>query len=74
MHKGEDNIWVAYSRWPNKATRDASWPGDNAPHEHLPTDICESIKIMQAIKEENKKIANYYEEFCLDVVEDLLLT
>ena len=23
LHKGEDNLWLAYSRWPDKATRDA---------------------------------------------------
>ena len=31
LHKTIDGMWVAYSRWPDKATRDASWPGENAP-------------------------------------------
>lgn len=29
LHKGEDCLWVAYSRWPNKTTRDNVWSGDN---------------------------------------------
>jgi hypothetical protein len=72
LHKGEGNYWLAYSRWPDKATRDASWPGDNDPNNTLPEDIYESIQIMQAIKKENSILDNAYEEFCLNVVEDLL--
>ena len=29
LHKAEDGMWLAYSRWPDKKTRDASW-GDHA--------------------------------------------
>lgn len=72
LHKGEDNLWVAYSRWPDKATRDAVWPGDNAPNEILPKDIRETIQKIQAIKEENHDLENY-DEICLEVIEDLLL-
>ena len=72
LHKGEDNLWVAYSRWPNKAIRDAAWPGDSAPNEDLPRDIRETIQQMQAIKEENQDLENY-DEICLEVVEDLLV-
>jgi hypothetical protein len=25
LHQTEEGLWVAYSRWPDKATRDASW-------------------------------------------------
>lgn len=73
LHKGNDSLWVAYSRWPDKATRDAAWPGDSAPNEELPKDIRDTIQKMQAIKEENKDLENY-DEICLDVVEDLLLS
>lgn len=73
LHKGNDNLGVAYSRWPDKATRDAAWPGDNAPNEELPKDIRDTIQKMQAIKEENKDLENY-DEICLNVVEDLLLS
>lgn len=69
LHKGKDGLWVAYSRWPDMATRDASWPGENAPSEELPHDIREVIQQMQALKMENQDIEQY-EEICLDVIED----
>jgi len=74
LHKGEDGIWVAYSRWPSKAMRDASWPGEENPSDELPKEMRDSIKFMQRIKEENEDLENSYDEFCLDVVQDLLLT
>lgn len=74
LHKGENGLWIAYSRWPDKATRDASWPGDESPNHNLPEDIGNSIKIMQAIKKENSGMENDYEEFSLNVVDDLLCT
>ena len=73
LHKGEDNIWVAYSRWPDKATRDASWPGEKTPKDDLPEDIRDSIQFMQAIKQENRDLKNDDDELCLTVVEDCLL-
>ncbi|HET9844083.1 MAG TPA: hypothetical protein VFP93_05450 [Gammaproteobacteria bacterium] len=72
LHKGNDSLWVAYSRWPDKATRDAAWPGDNASNKELPKDIRDTIQKMQALKEENHDLENY-DEICLEVVEDLLL-
>ena len=74
LHKGDDGIWVAYSRWPDKATRDASWSGEPTPISDLPEDIRASIQIMQVIKEENCTLGYDYDELCLTVVEDLLLT
>ena len=72
LHKGDDGIWVAYSLWPNKATRDASWTRDNAILKRFPEEICQSMQIIQAIKEENSALENYYDELCLTVVEELL--
>jgi hypothetical protein len=73
LHKGDDNLWVAYSRWPSKAARDASWPGDDAPNEVLPSDIREAIQQMQLIKEENSDLEQF-DEICMSVIEDKLLT
>ncbi len=72
LHKGADGLWVAYSRWPDKATRDAAWPGDNAPNEVLPLEIQASIKKIQAFKKENQDL-EIYDEICLEVVDDLLV-
>lgn len=74
LHKGDDGIWIAYSRWPDKTTRDASWTKDTAILNGFPEDVCQSMQTIQAIKEENSALENYYDEFCLTVVEDLLLT
>ena len=72
LHKGDNGLWIAYSRWPDKATRDASWPGENTPNGELSEDIINSIKIMQTIKKENSDMEDDYEEFGLNIVNDLL--
>ncbi len=72
LHKGENNLWVAYSRWPDKKTRDASWPSEDAPNNELPDDIRDAILKIQAIKEENNDLEQY-DEICLDVVNDMML-
>jgi len=43
LHKTSDGLWVAYSRWPDKKTRDNSWPGENAPSEELPLEIRNAV-------------------------------
>lgn len=63
---------MAYSRWQDKATRDAAWPGENDPSKKLPSDIRDAIKKMQAIRQQNSDLEQY-DDICLDVVEDLLL-
>lgn len=72
LHKGADGLWVAYSRWPDKATRDAAWPGDDMPSEKLPPHIRATIKKIQLLKEENQDLEQY-DEICLEIVEDLLV-
>ncbi|MDO8953637.1 MAG: hypothetical protein Q7V63_02160 [Gammaproteobacteria bacterium] len=72
LHKGAGGLWLAYSRWPDKTTRDASWPGDNVSNDALPAEIREAIRQMQALKQENSDLEQY-DEICLEVVEDLLL-
>lgn len=71
LHKGDDNLWVAYSRWPDRATRDAAWPGDETPNPVLPPVIRDTIQKMQVIKAENKGLDSY-DEICLEVVADRL--
>lgn len=71
LHKGEDGLWLAYSCWPDKKSRDAAWPGDKAPNNELPADVQDAIMNIQALKRENKDLEQY-DEICLDVVEDCL--
>jgi hypothetical protein len=42
LHKSELGLWVAYSRWPDQATRDASWPQEGEPLD-LPQEIREAV-------------------------------
>jgi hypothetical protein len=72
LHKGENGLWIAYSRWPDKSTRDAAWPGDDRPNNDFPQDIYNSIKTMQVIQKENSEFESSYEEFCLKLIDDLL--
>ena len=69
LHKTEEGMWLAYSRWPDKKTRDASWPGENAPSSILSDEIKEAIiKIQHCIDQERK-----LPEICMEVMNDLLL-
>jgi len=68
LHKTKDDMWVAYSRWPDRATRDASWPGDNAPSDELPENVKNAVLAIQQCLDPNRKIP----DITMDVVSDLL--
>src|SRR4029079_8393238 len=55
LHKTEDGIWLAYSRWPDKATRDASWSSDSTLRD-LPHAINEAILKMKDCSDQNRKL------------------
>ncbi len=67
LHKAEDGIWLAYSRWPDRATRDASWSSDNTV-EDLPRAIKEAITQMKNCGDQDRILP----EICMEVVDDLL--
>ena len=69
LHKTNEGMWVAYSRWPDKATRDASWPGENAPSDVLPDEIKKVIITIQNCMDQTQKLP----EICMEVVDDLLI-
>lgn len=71
LHKGDDDLWVAYSRWPDRKTRDAAWPGDDQPSANLPPHIRAAIQSMQRIKQDNNDLEQF-DEICLEVIEDRL--
>lgn len=69
LHKTEDGIWLAYSRWPDKATRDASWSSDTSSSvSDLPEVIKEAITKMKNCGDPDRKLP----EICMEVVDDLL--
>ncbi len=69
LHRTPDGMWVAYSRWPDKKTRDASWPGNDDPSEELPDEIRKAILIIKDCLDEERKMP----DICMEVVDDLLL-
>lgn len=72
LHKGDDGLWVVYSRWPSEAVRRASWPKENQQtDERLPETVKQAIAKMQAIKATNKDLPQY-EEINLEVMGDKL--
>ncbi len=63
LHQAEDGMWVAYSRWPDKATRDASWPRDKEKaNADLPLHIQQAIEGLKACGEQ-------LPEICMEVRE-----
>ena len=58
LHKSNEGYWLAYSRWPDKATRDASWPGDDAPSDVLPKNIRLAIIDIKKCADETLDIYN----------------
>lgn len=69
LHRTTDGLWLAYSRWPSKAMRDASWPGENAPSGELSDEIQKAITGLKDCMDSDRKIP----EVCMEVVDDLLL-
>lgn len=70
LHRASDGMWVAYSRWPDQKTRDASWPGENAPSDELPQEIRNALKTIQDCLDSDKKLP----DICMEVVNDLFLS
>jgi hypothetical protein len=70
LHRTNDGLWIAYSRWPDKQTRDASWPGENAPSEELSPEIRHAILVLKDCLDPDRKIP----DLCMEVVHDLLLS
>lgn len=69
LHRTSEGLWVAYSRWPDKKTRDASWPGDNAPSHELPPEIRQAVLTIKDCLDSDRKLP----DICMEVVDDLLL-
>lgn len=69
LHKTAEGQWVAYSRWPDQATRDASWPKEGEePSETLDPEM---KAVILAIKDYLDK-DQPFEEICMEIVDDLL--
>jgi hypothetical protein len=68
LHRAEDGMWVAYSRWPDKATRDASWPRDKENiNSEFPLVIREAIIGLKQCLETERRLP----EICMEIIEEI---
>lgn len=67
LHKSDDGMWVAYSRWPDKATRDASWPGDQQSiNSSISPVVQQAIINLKSCFDMDRRLP----EICMEVVEE----
>jgi NTP pyrophosphatase (non-canonical NTP hydrolase) len=72
LHQTQEKLWVAYSCWPDKETRDKSWPGENAPSKELPDTVRNAIlSIKRCTDQERNEQHQIKQETCMEVVDDL---
>lgn len=64
LHCTDKGVWLAYSRWPDKATRDASWPAEDSPSKALPQDVQQAIIRIKDCLDDDQKIP----EICMEVI------
>ncbi len=65
LHKTEKGEWLAYSRWPTRALRDAAWLSSNG----VPQEINAAIHTLKECIDSTKP----YEEIFMEVMDELLL-
>lgn len=68
LYCSEDGMWLAYSRWPDKATRDASWSNDSAVSNELPSEIQQAIVDIKDCIDQERALP----EIAMEVVDDML--
>lgn len=69
LHRTSDDMWVAYSRWPNQQMRDAAWPGDKTSVVSLPPEIQHAVATLQSCLDPARKLP----EICMEIVYDMLM-
>lgn len=63
LHKTDAGEYIAYSRWPDRKTRDLSW-GDASTQ--MPAQIVTAIQHLKECLDYSKS----YDEICMDVVDE----
>jgi len=75
LHKSHEthqdaHQWIAYSRWPDRATRDASWSSSSEDVANdLPPFIVDTITELKQCIDKDRP----FKEICMDVIDDLLM-
>lgn len=66
LHKSDEGVWVAYSRWPDRKTRDASWPREEEEiNETFP------IHVKEAIQELKTCFENEEPQICMELLDEV---
>ena len=65
LHRSENGMYLAYSKWPDKKTRDASW-GDNADG-NFPDEIKKVIVTLKNCLDPDRE----FPEIQLEMIDDL---
>ena len=65
LHKTEEGYWLAYSKWPDKKTRDASWQNEGIKSD-LPEKIQKAIEVMKSCGDTQKES---FPEICMAIIE-----
>lgn len=65
LHKTNKGYWLAYSLWPDKATRDASWSKDETKND-LPERIQKAIQNMKNCTDAEKEL---FDEINMDLID-----
>lgn len=60
---------LAYSRWPDRATRDAAWPGLDSVDDSIPAELRDIMDAIKTCVDMDRRLP----EICMDVVDDLLI-
>ena len=68
LHKSAEGFWVAYSRWPDKATRDSSWPSSQEEiSSDLPPHVQQAIQGMKRCFD----LTRPFPEICMEIKEEI---
>ena len=63
-------MWVAYSKWPDKAARDASWPQEGEPaSDELPAHIREAVMSLKQCMDSDRP----FPEIHMELIEEVSL-
>lgn len=68
IHRSEQGYYVTYSRWPDKMTRDASWPKEGEAFSgEIPKEIQEAGLSLKMCLDPKEK----FPEVCMEVIDQL---
>lgn len=68
LHKTSDSMWIAYSRWPSREMRDASWPSSGEQADPLlPFEIQDAIERLKACLDTKRELP----EIAMTIMEEI---